>query len=671
MKNVIIIIFFILCIHKTYAQCIKAQISTNPASGKAINNERPQMKNTFDWTQMMFELNSHTLVGEDWEQIISPFYQTDNSIINHLQDSKDMLPQDGWELIRKDFGYTQQGAVAYPYFILYNRFTGILRCFVAMNVTPGYNSMKFSLQFQNSLKTHTLSQIGTPLDASIEPNPQQVVATEFRNAPGKWFYADFMMNYDPCDCNAGAKLWFSVELIDNAEIKMSGIYNGKIVDIANKQGKTPKDGSLSINRLSGDTYKKAIKTYKDIDKFKKEQLKNALSESEYWEQYVNSALEDMDIGFDEIDEAMLDDFASGLDIELEVWNDYQDYKSSFNLFENALSSSKFLKGTLSVAPYIGAAFTLVDAFISGGKKSNGPQQVKLTPMSINMKAEYKGTISTGQPYTDFICYLPGTNNYLIPGNGEYPYYNNSLGVLNITETPVLNFDKFLRYPPSYTGNAYVGEFYVNMPDDIKYIINPHSGLKTNPEIMAQLIIEFDGTGKAFVQNEKKISDTLYITEIMPFDALSQKTYICPYYRTPGQTIFIENAYIKLFFNLERVDVDESTQNVLYVATYPLELVQKDKEEFLPVTNTITKYYVTLNNENITADKNAWKTVTISNSTIGGTSNQTNITAGNSVVINESTRILAKTKISGGYLPNGEKIETVTSLDISDVDCNGR
>jgi len=168
----------------------------------------------FDWTKRMFDLHSSELEGDDLKEIISPFEQTDNPYVNHLIDPpQDMLPKDGWELIRQDFGFTPQGVAAYPYLILYNRFTGTLRCFVAMNVEPGYTSMKFTLQFNTDAKTHTLSQLGTPLNAAIAPNPTLVVPTGFTNSAGEWFYADFMMNYDPCDCNAGAKLWLKVDLI--------------------------------------------------------------------------------------------------------------------------------------------------------------------------------------------------------------------------------------------------------------------------------------------------------------------------------------------------------------------------------------------------------------------------------------------------------------------------
>ena len=60
----------------------------------------------------------------------SPFYKIDN--LESLRDSKDMKWIDGWELIRRGFGLTDQNTyttdpVPNAYLILYNKYTGYFR----------------------------------------------------------------------------------------------------------------------------------------------------------------------------------------------------------------------------------------------------------------------------------------------------------------------------------------------------------------------------------------------------------------------------------------------------------------------------------------------------------------------------------------------------------------
>jgi len=150
-KNYTLLIFIFCFLLRGNGQCIKEQISTNPAN--PINNELPQMKNYFDWMQPSFPLNSSEI---NINPLASPFYQTDNNAINHFVDSKDYLPVDGWELIKKDFGYNEFPSVTYPYFILYNRFTGVLRCFVAMKQVAGYNSARITLSFTTRMPNSIL-----------------------------------------------------------------------------------------------------------------------------------------------------------------------------------------------------------------------------------------------------------------------------------------------------------------------------------------------------------------------------------------------------------------------------------------------------------------------------------------------------------------------------------
>ncbi|MDL5048738.1 hypothetical protein QQ054_22250 [Oscillatoria amoena NRMC-F 0135] len=214
----------------TLAQnCAPNNITTNPAAPS--NNQRPFMVNTFDWTLPDFPLNSmHTYNGNTL--LRSPFFDADNSFIGHFYDPipgpKDFLPDaDGWELLKKDFGLEIGGApVNNPYFILYNKYRGLLRIFVARGDQQLLNGASFRMRFvpffspmQTSLLDHQ-----SELKAIIAPffrDPELNSASNILNGYEEWFYADFPMNYDPCTCLYQSKVEIKVDLSNTSYMNLS------------------------------------------------------------------------------------------------------------------------------------------------------------------------------------------------------------------------------------------------------------------------------------------------------------------------------------------------------------------------------------------------------------------------------------------------------------------
>lgn len=124
-----------------------------------------------------------------------------------------MYPVDGWELIKKDFGYEDNGTPSNPaasrlYMILYNKYQGILRVFVARGDQQPYNGATIKLNFNSNsasitslldyaAEVHALNDF--PFDkATNSPVISQV--SPFITSPLVWFYADFPLMYDPCTC---------------------------------------------------------------------------------------------------------------------------------------------------------------------------------------------------------------------------------------------------------------------------------------------------------------------------------------------------------------------------------------------------------------------------------------------------------------------------------------
>lgn len=122
------------------------------------------------------------------------------------QNPKDYEPSGGWVLLQRDFG-TPGRFINHPYFVLYNKYTGILRIFVAISETVAdYNEAVISLKYADD--TRRTAVLGFYSDEDyIYPTKT------FDNSVGEisvgntyaydlpyWLHADFVMNYDPCTC---------------------------------------------------------------------------------------------------------------------------------------------------------------------------------------------------------------------------------------------------------------------------------------------------------------------------------------------------------------------------------------------------------------------------------------------------------------------------------------
>jgi len=133
-------------------------------------------------------------------EVLLPWFSAGNPINN---EDKDYLPELGWALYLKDFGTPERPAQT-PFFVLYNKYSGVLRFFVynyrvrnlgeqsktyyvaelGFNNVSNYNS---SLSFYASEEEFTKE--------NINPNLRQVVVTK-KNVSDTWLNFDFVMMHD-------------------------------------------------------------------------------------------------------------------------------------------------------------------------------------------------------------------------------------------------------------------------------------------------------------------------------------------------------------------------------------------------------------------------------------------------------------------------------------------
>ncbi|MFM9838035.1 MAG: T9SS type A sorting domain-containing protein [Cyclobacteriaceae bacterium] len=535
-------------------------ISTNPAN--PINDERPCKKNTFfDWRSEFYNVNSSSIAAT---QIKSPFFQNDNGNVSHFFENKDMKPEDGWELIKYDMGFNESGAAKNPatdyvYLVLYNKYTSILRVFLA-GTSQSYNGARIIVKFdsQNEKYSSILSNASKlfPLD-KFEPNPQIGSFTNFINGLANWFYADFQMSYDPCTCYFESRLIVNVSLISTATINLKGTITGTIEPIANLSpgaGQVNQQGFSFKDLVPPDLYSIGSKTQKSFKSY---------------QEYVSSI--EKTLGIQNQSTSQLTPFQASV-------------RDAVNQLKNDLASSSFLKTGLKSLPYIGTALDLVNFFTGGGRSENS--SVTLTPMAINASLSLSGNLTTANPYRDIIFYTPGSKNSQNKDPERYPYYNEVLGVFNLLTSPKIIF----KATPNGAPGTYNFQLFTPNSSEIEYSINPAAGFNlTSSEILAN--IRFRGNG---LDDQ---TGFLPITAINDFNTQFSAT-AAPFW-----------AELEILLNLSR----NGNQNVLIKYTYQLDWEQNQTFAYASTTlisRPSSNRDLVILNPNFSGSASAWNSVTI-------------------------------------------------------------
>lgn len=536
MKKYILLLFTSAIICNVSSQCLYKGITTNP--GAPVNNELPSKANlNFDWKQQYWQNNS---TCQPLIQIESPFFKTDNLEI--LRASKDMLPEDGWELIRRDFGYTDQNtprleAPEHIYFILYNKHTGVLRVLLKTCRVADYNGAKMTMRFDATSNFQSgllnFSSTTRALDITHVKNPAAQSASVFVNDRSKWFYADFPTAYDPCTCNYASKINIISELIQNSSILLEGSITGTITSITNGQGSVKNDGSYSFKDFvnGADKFKKG---YSSVDNFISE-TKNVAATIPNSTSTVNALTQ----------------------------------------LQNGLKNDQFLKTGLAAVPWLKSASGLLDFFIGGGKTS--PQQVQIMPMAVNLSMRLSGTMTTSNQYHNIIFSNPGSLN--APNDPDiYPFYNEILGVFNLIKGPVFYKQTRIVFTgsPRDGGVKRITHIYRRLKEPMKWVLNPASKLELQDAQVAYVALTDNrintapiasiGNGFDFLEGKNAETGTWqYRTEYVNLNCLGIENI---FHFESDKNITPRALFIKFILNFKRLD-NPSAQNVLLVLTYPI------------------------------------------------------------------------------------------------------
>ena len=451
-----------------YAQsCPPVDITTNPNG--PLNTQVPAMTNTFDWTQTYWPnerlYGGSTILTSLTNPFIPANYTSGTWQKNTLLNDSPHNPKDGWEIIARGDGFTIEDLnnnglyddydatttlpiVDYPYIVLYNKYSGILRVGGKIPAAEeGYQSANIWLTYLNE----TNSDPGTIYDVPVpstytngllnfHTNPalpldqnvayiNAVMPTNFFDQE-KYFFADLTVAYDPCVCTqqSGFKVGFT--LIKKASIYLGGRILASSVDLTYTDPGGPlqinNDYLSSIYMDNNYTAQNGQHTFKDLTTME-----------DYYQHILDDQSNPLATFFSGILNMLLTFGGEALGdmIPEMVGETFPD-----NADPNEVAAAKGLaKGGIS---------GIFDFFSSTLDAEKADDQQISPPRVITGEIALHGQITEEKDYSDpsfnfaapASMYAETFDDYTTASHAiKYPLYNEKLGVFNVLRTPIVDY----------------------------------------------------------------------------------------------------------------------------------------------------------------------------------------------------------------------------------------
>lgn len=302
------------------AQCIK-NISTNPdnpindeflplmnhlypSNGPYTNNS---FLNSFDWR---WPNDIDVDLSQAWRhplgnfnsiyRMANPFDNIMGSDFAYLQQPsdpkfRDYQWEDGWELLWMNLGYYPNGDLLenpsdntyfanngilatplpanIPYFVLYNRYRGMMRVFANVwfdNLNRSFQDITLTFRYtSDSRKNEQLSGVlrhASGLDQTLDKSTKIGEITSPRFHPpntSTWFVAEFQMGYDPCSCLSSGKFELVFKTIEKMDVDILSRSISIPQAITDANYKT--EDFLNLSDSRGNDYKPGTRIYKEMD----------------------------------------------------------------------------------------------------------------------------------------------------------------------------------------------------------------------------------------------------------------------------------------------------------------------------------------------------------------------------------------------------------------------
>lgn len=320
------------------------------------------------------------------------------SSVHGIEILNDHKASDGWEMMYNSFDPTSSGPLVNPYFVLYNKYRGLMDIY--LYITTQFVATSSYLQDNLSVISTKPSSLLMFLGQDIvDPTTPQQIYSQIQPAPAdgsaplaanRWYMLRYELAYDPTISSMkydDIRLNWALNYKDISQIKLGGKLEGKINGTVGAAG--------SLNPISA--------------------LLPSTSE------VGNGVLSWMGVNFLE-NNSKTQVNSKDSNNKLGLSNDV------FSAIKNGVSS--ILSG--STGDILKKPIKFLSAIL-GGSSGSGPMPINLR-INANMTLEGGSTSGGAFPSTPILFWMPGTN---IPSTatGYIPLYNKPLGVIGFTAKP--------------------------------------------------------------------------------------------------------------------------------------------------------------------------------------------------------------------------------------------
>ena len=362
----------------------------------------PMRDPNWDWTQD--EIDTLYITSYNEPKLIRRPYYGSGSIkpfFTGTDGTRDIWPQDGWELVLRDFG-TAQYHVSAPFYILYNKHLGILRyIFFGNLVSDQITHATGTLSIKGSVQSpfFTLSDSTDQYINNYNVYEQHTISKYYQD---QWNVMDFRLaGFDPDIHTKYARFIIDVDAYQHFDLNADATLS---LDGTLGSGGSTHSQFLSTILSGVDLYKSISKGYKDI----KTAQQNYTELLEYSEDNKNA-----------------------------WWS--------------GILTAAATVGTTSWIPALGPAIGVARFIMGGGSSQN--RQPK--PITLAGRLSLEGELSSITDINQLEFITPGAkvdNPQQAASYNELPIYNKKPGVFNLVENPNITAEAwgYCNDPQFYT-----------------------------------------------------------------------------------------------------------------------------------------------------------------------------------------------------------------------------
>ena len=384
-------------------------------------------------------------------------------------DKVDMYPQDGWELIIRNFGINSSNPldrVANPGFVLYNRFRAMLRFFIYASPNSSSNStsamMKVTMPLLGTNKIpayfNNITSIAKALDTITKTIPESSNPNIYYKWENNWLIIDMPVAYDPCVCTQPYDNSLNAHKMqyEYAEVSTTSTV-GNITEKLTKPQDVIKNGDYVHRSIDPNT----------------NPLIAGISETV---SYFNQAFNAGNAGKKQF---------TGFSTEFQnaansTWDFVRPQIREDNLPKDIVWPQAF-KTLFEAVPYAGMAWGVFNFIASGGNRSIDYSKY-YAGFATPREYTFTSTATTVQGSTPYNFYTPGSQfDRATANHGEKPIYDYVLGNFQLLETPQLEAQTY-RDIRNLTNQGVADNalspliIQYRLKNPIKYAINPASEL---------------------------------------------------------------------------------------------------------------------------------------------------------------------------------------------------